>query len=84
MQLKKKWKSIPISLLSAVLITLFLISMISCKNNDEKAKNDLNFNIDLDVIIHHWDGVFNWTQTRVGAIPDMGKKMKHLKKIYKK
>ncbi len=38
-----------------------------------KEKSPPEYSVKLDVITHHWDGVYNWTQARVAAIPGMGK-----------
>ena len=36
-------------------------------------KEPLKYTVKLDIITQHWDGTFNWSQTRVGAIPKAGK-----------
>jgi hypothetical protein len=32
-----------------------------------------DYRVRLETVTRHWDGKFNWTQTRVAAIPGMGK-----------
>ncbi len=73
MQPNRNRKKVFKSLIHIILITFVLFGITTCKRDDNSGKDDLGFTIDLNVIIHHWDGVFNWTQTRVGAVPDMGK-----------
>ena len=51
---------------------IMLIIIISCKTDKEKNAFP-DHTVKLDVITHHWDSVFNWTQARVAAIPGMGK-----------
>ncbi len=50
---------------------LFIVA-ISCKTGIEKNDNP-DYTVKLDVITHHWDSVFNWSQARVASIPGMGK-----------
>jgi len=60
-----------LSVLAAVMLTV----MIACGTKDKKRQEvePLDYRVQLEVVTRHWDGVFNWTQARVAAIPGMGK-----------
>ena len=57
-----------------VINILLVVALISCSsdgNNNQQDNTDLIDSVKLEVITHHWDGVFNWSQARVAAIPGM-------------
>ncbi|MEN8229758.1 MAG: exo-alpha-sialidase [Bacteroidota bacterium] len=58
-----------------ILIVALLITMYGCSSNvkQEDQSNPLDYKVRVEVPIKHWDGVFNWTQARVVAIPGFGK-----------
>lgn len=64
-KIQNKWNFV-------VLIFILTVGVVSCKNNGNN-QNKLDYSVKLDVVTHHWDGEFNWSQARVAAIPDMGK-----------
>ncbi len=46
---------------------LIILTLYACQQEKE-----LNYSVKLDTITKHWDGVYNWSQVRVGSIPDKG------------
>jgi len=58
-----------------ILTATVLTGIIACGSNDKEHQHNgepLDYRVQLDVVAQHWDGVFNWTQARVAAIPGMG------------
>ena len=55
-------------------VWILMLAMVaaSCQTAGKKTEL-LDYSVKLDVVTHHWDGEFNWTQARVAAIPGMGK-----------
>ena len=57
-------------------ISIVLIGIVACRVDSKKhpdTNESLGYSVKVDVVTHHWDGEFNWTQARVAAIPGMGK-----------
>jgi len=50
-----------------IFYVVIFLTLWSCQ-----SENKLSYTVKLDTIIKHWDGVFNWTQARVGSIPGKG------------
>ena len=60
--------------ITVLFVSLFIIT--ACNSNSESdlgRSKTLDYALKLDVIIHQWDGQFNWSQARVAAIPKKGK-----------
>ena len=51
---------------------ILLFAASSCKTGTER-NDPPDYTVRLEVITHHWDSVFNWTQARVTAVPGMGR-----------
>ncbi len=70
--IKKKCNKMLVMQWKLFVLSFILIMAIASCNTGGARKEQLDYSVKLDVVTHHWDGEFNWSQARVAAIPKMG------------
>lgn len=59
-----------------IVMAIVLAGLYGCgagNNGQSGHSKPPDYEVRLETVIKHWDGEYNWTQTRVAAIPGMGK-----------